>query len=305
MIQYIIYGKTIIDEFELPSGLMSLLGGGGPQGAFGARLWDRSVGLLTRTGTDIEPTKVDELRALDVNLDGWQQFPDIPTARILIRYDENQSRRKSVFKVTTEQWIHLLNQPLSLPETFKKPAVFHLITGNPTEQMVDQAAELQATGSLLSLEPLIDRRVGTDRNALLALIKRTDIATPEWPLASDVAGSDDPLLVMKDWTKRGPALVAIRHGIRGSYLWSREEDRVWHLHPLAVQAVDPTGAGNAYGGGLCVGWHTTRDARLAGAYASISAGFMIRQHGMPIMTPLLEDEARSYLDTVTANATLL
>jgi hypothetical protein len=55
MLDYIIYGKIIIDTIGLLDGSVvhNILGGGGPQGAFGARLWSDSVGILTRSGTDI------------------------------------------------------------------------------------------------------------------------------------------------------------------------------------------------------------------------------------------------------------
>src|SRR5215213_10056835 len=101
--KYVIYGKIIIDDIAvkgtpgdwgpgLPgdSGqgtpgdrgqgdrVRSVLGGGGPQAAFGARLWSDSVGFLSRSGGDLAAAHIDTLHALDVDLAGWSQFPDIP-----------------------------------------------------------------------------------------------------------------------------------------------------------------------------------------------------------------------------------
>ena len=80
MAEYVVYGKIIIDDIALLGGgaVRSMLGGGGPQAAFGARLWSDSVGLVTRTGADLDSAQVETLRALDVDLAGWFRFPVIP-----------------------------------------------------------------------------------------------------------------------------------------------------------------------------------------------------------------------------------
>ena len=46
MVDYVVYGKIIIDDIRLKNGniIRNQLGGCGPQGAFGARVWDASVG---------------------------------------------------------------------------------------------------------------------------------------------------------------------------------------------------------------------------------------------------------------------
>ena len=64
--QFLIYGKIILDSIRLRSGDVrrNTLGGGGPQAAFGMRLWHSSVALLTRSGTDLEPEHEQTLRQL-------------------------------------------------------------------------------------------------------------------------------------------------------------------------------------------------------------------------------------------------
>ena len=66
--------------------------------------------------------------------------------------------------------------------------------------------------------------------------------------------------------------------------------------------VDPTGAGNAYGGGLCVGWTETRDIRRAGCYAAISASMLVRQLGLPAMSAAVQREAQALLPRAIAAA---
>jgi ribokinase len=135
---------------------------------------------------------------------------------------------------------------------------------------------------------------------MLALLQQVDIVTPDWPSASGIAGSDDPKQVMKYWTQLGPTLVAVRHGQYGSYVWERSHAQIWHIPPAPVQVVDPTGAGNSYGGGLSVGWAETGDARQAGCYGAVSAKFLVERVGLPQITAALQTEAQRQLEQALA-----
>jgi sugar/nucleoside kinase (ribokinase family) len=171
-----------------------------------------------------------------------------------------------------------------------------------TEPRVGDALALRELGAVVSLEPLA-ASVGTnDWSRMLALVPQVDLVTPDWPMASAVAGSDDPRRVLGHWATLGPEAIAIRHGARGSYVWSRTRDEAWHIPAVPTTVVDPTGAGNAYGGGLCVGWTETRDIVRAGCYGAIAASLLIRQVGLPVMSPALRDDARALVAPALAAA---
>ncbi|MEZ4656977.1 MAG: PfkB family carbohydrate kinase [Caldilineaceae bacterium] len=140
---------------------------------------------------------------------------------------------------------------------------------------------------------------------MLELFQRVDIVTPDWPSASGMAGSDEPRIVMRYWSQLGPRLVAVRHSEHGSYVWSAEEDRVWHIPAVAVNVIDPTGAGNAYGGGLLAGWMHSRDAKVAGCYGAVSASFLVERVGLPAMTAALSGAADARLKIAMAAASTL
>jgi len=304
MLDYVIYGKIIIDTIGLLDGSVvhGILGGGGPQGAFGARLWSDSVGILTRTGTDIDPDPVQVLQDIKVDLNGWVKYSDIPTMRGGMFYDENEimtaqklALREQDQETRRANFVKILSRNIELPPAYAKPKLIHLITEYPHENMSDIAREMRTNGTILSLEPLIDFRNWSNKDEMTAFLNEVDIATPDWPSASGIAGSDDPLEVMRYWSKLGPSLIAVRNGRFGSYAWDREHDQFWHIPVVPVDPVDPTGAGNSYGGGLAVGWHLTKDARLAGCYGAVSAYFLVRQYSLPKMSPELQAEAQAIL----------
>lgn len=309
MLNYLIYGKIIIDDIQLTDGRVArnILGGGGPQAAFGARLWSDSVGFLSRSGTDLEVEHRQTLRDLDIDLSGWQEYPDIPTTRnLLLNYDENgymvfDDGKPLERAMDRENWFRLLAQVLPLPPHYQQPRVIHLITEFADEPMVETALHLRrAQGAIFSLEPIIDFAQWTNRDSILALLPQVDIATPDWPSASGMAGSDDPKEVLAYWSKLGPRMVAVRDGARGSYVWDRDHNEMWHVPPARVEVVDPTGAGNSYGGGLCVGWAKTQEARLAGCYGAVSAKFLVERVGLPKMSASLQTEAQSVLAETVA-----
>ncbi|MFT7586516.1 MAG: sugar/nucleoside kinase (ribokinase family) [Cellvibrionaceae bacterium] len=301
-VEILIYGKIIIDDIRLHNGeiMRGVLGGGGPQGVFGARLWHDSVGFLSRSGNDIEAEHVQELQELSVDLTGWVKFAEIPTARSQMLYDENEyqaqeDERGGTLLTDTENWFKLLEQPLPIPANYQRPKAIHLITESHDEPMVQDALRLQKAGAVFSLEPIIDTKSWSNRTQILTLIEQADIVSPDWPAASGIAGSQDPKEVMRYWSKLGPEMVTVRHGHHGSYAWDREHDVFWHVPAVPVSVVDPTGAGNSYSAGACVGWVKSNDARIAATYGGVSARFLVGRVGLPKMTAELRMQAEQLL----------
>ena len=144
--------------------------------------------------------------------------------------------------------------------------------------MVRAALGLRAGGGLMvSVEPLIGTVGASSRSAMEELFAAVDLVTPDWPSAVAFAGTDDPRRVVGYWSRLGPRVVAVRRAEHGSYVWSRDQDHAWHIPAVPVDVVDPTGAGNAYDGGLCAGWLATGRGSEAGAYAAVSASFLLEQ----------------------------
>lgn len=305
VLDVVVYGKIIIDDIRLDDGTIvrGVLGGGGPQAAFGARVWAAAVGFLSRAGADLEAAHRRTLEELAIDPAGVARYDDLPTLRgSLMAYDDqgymaaqgDETERSLVHRPV---WTALLSRPLTLPPAYLGPRAIHLVTEYADEPMVRQALALRAQGALCSLEPLIDYRAWTNREEIIALLRRVDLVTPDWPSASGIAGSTEPRRVLDFWARLGPRLVAIRHGHHGSYVWDGDHDRHWHIPAVPVRVVDPTGAGNSFGGGLCAGWLATEDARSAGTHGAVAASFLVERVGLPAMSAHLRAAAGDRLTT--------
>ena len=300
MIDYVVYGKIIIDDIRLLNGDMvyTVLGGGGPQAAFGARLWAPSVGILTRSGADVEQQPKMELENLGVDLHGWMKYEQIPTPHGLMAYDQDEYMIGRVdFETAKSRLMEnmriLLSQVIPIPEDYQHPRVIHLVTEFTDEPMADEALKMKESGSIYSLEPIIDYINWTNRQKMLDYFPQVDVVTPDWPSASGIAGSDDPKEVLEYWTKLGCSAVAIRDGGRGSYVWDQRADKMWHVPIVKIKAIDPTGCGNSYGGGFCVGWDKYQSAREAACCGTVSASYLAQIVGVRAVTPELEKEAQA------------
>lgn len=313
MVDIVVYGKVIIDSIRVstPDVIPDVLGGGGPQAAFGARVWNLSVGFSTRIGKDFGENHRQSLLNLDIDISGVTTLGDLPTLKgSPITYDANEyaivpntSSHNSIYGPSF--WRELLERPITLPATYAHPKAIHLVSEYPDEPMMLTALEMRRAGVVLSLEPLVDHRTWSNKESMLDLFGQVDVLSPDWPTASGIAASDDPAKVMSHWSKLGPALVAIRHGKHGSYVWDSTTDMAWHTPAMPIQVADPTGGGNAYGGGLIAGWLRTPDARMAGACGAVSASFLVERIGMPEWFESLQRRAHKRLDFVLDHSTPL
>jgi sugar/nucleoside kinase (ribokinase family) len=224
-----------------------------------------------------------------------------------MEYDENEYMRPRAqiaadLQLLSQEIRELLKHDAPIPEAFHTPRVIHLITEYYHDQMYRDALALKQQGATLSIEPLIDHRNWTNREQTLEAMAVWDVMSPDWPSASGLADSDDPATVVRFLAERGPAFVSVRHGARGSYVWDKVTCKAWHIPPTPVTPVDPTGAGNAYGGGAMVGWDKYRDGLVAGAHGAVSASFLVERVGLPLWSRELFDDANRRLQITIEQA---
>lgn len=287
--QLAVYGKIILDSVKLTSGevVPNLLGGGGPQGVYGARLYCEDVGFLTRTGADLDESNLRELHGLGANLDGWRQYPHLETPRLDITYDDDQNMlntKGEPMQVMRWEgnWSKLLAQEIEWPASYRSARAVHLITELPKEQMVEASLQWKReAGGVLSLEPLFDKNHWHNRNDMMELVRHADVVCPDADTACKMAETDDPRAAAAYWHSLGPAWVALRAGAAGSYIAGSGLHEPMHIPAMNVDVQDPTGAGNAYAGGLVAALIDDPNLPMAACKATAAAAVMLGAVGIP------------------------
>lgn len=309
----VVYGKIIIDSIKLLDGTLihNQLGGGGPQGAFGARVFNDSVGLLSRVGYDFNGDIKRQLENINVNTEGVVTFNNYKTLTGMMDYDENDYidysdiDKQLRMKQTSEAIANLVREKIKLPKTYENPKVIHLITEYMNESIMKEALFFKSKGSILSLEPLIDYRNWSNKDEIISMLPNIDLVSPDWPSACGFAESENPLEVMKWWISSGVAAVSVRHGRKGSYVWDKIHDQIYEIPIIDTPRIDPTGCGNCYAGSFCVGWKDYKDAKIAGMMGTASASVMVQHKGIATYNENTRKIANEMLNNLEGKVRLL
>ena len=78
----------------------------------------------------------------------------------------------------------------------------------------------------------------------------------------------------------GPRGIGVKMGARGMRLLPRDEKKWIQIPIYPTEAVDPTGAGDAFCGGFLVGMAKTGNPEQAALYGAVSASFIIEDFGV-------------------------
>lgn len=290
-IDYVAFG-VIIDDIVFPDGKtrMGMLGGGGPQAAFGMRLWSSDVGLVAGIGDDFEPVVLSWLDGSDIDKSGLR-VSETPTPRAwqLLEFDE---RRTQIWRVPNQVIRTQLQRSLEyLPENYRMARGFHYGI-HPEDPDLDFMDAIMDRGGLLSIESFKPAERVPPTKTLINLLSRVDIFSANLVEARSLVGEHDAYKCLQTLLNMGPSVAILRLGSKGSWIGARDSDRIFQVPAVPTRVVDPVGAGNAYCGGFLVGWAETQDPVTAGVYGSVAASFLVETIGVPENTPSLIDTSR-------------
>ncbi len=281
---YVTFG-IILDDLIRADGLSrtGLLGGGGPQTAFGMRLWSDSVGLVGRVGADLPDSARAWLRDSGIDTLGLTQTA-WPTLRALQRLEGDGRRRHTWLVPDSAVGAQLQKTAADLPASYRPVRGWHLGV-HPDEPDWDFLAGLRARGGLLSVETFRPAAEPLVPDALTRLLRAADIFSPNALSAASLVGQAQPEMMARRLLHAGAAVLALRLGARGSLVAEAGSGRAVWIPALPVPVVDAVGAGNAYCGAFLTGWAETGDLLEAGLRGAAAASLIIETFGVPPVTP--------------------
>jgi len=293
--------SLIIDDIVFSDGqtAMGVLGGGGPQTAFGMKLWSERVGLVSGVGIDLPAAAEGWLAAMGIDTAGLRRSEDWPTPRAW-QILEADGRRTQVWRVPGPAVGQQLGRsPHKIPPNYLAARGFHLGV-HPEEPDLDFITALRSRGAIVSIEPFRAAERSLTDTELRALLAAGQIFSPNQAEAESLVGPGQPADLIRRLAAAGAGIVALRQGPGGATVHHTDTGETWQIPAVETAVVDPTGAGNAFCGGFLAGWVHRGDLRLAGLYGAVAASFLVEQVGLPEPDPDLRQQARERFSVLEA-----
>ena len=226
-------------------------------GKVGADLFgDFLLGVLDARGVDRrgvlrDPTVPTSATVALVGSDGERTFLHLPGANGALRREE------------LDPGVVFGGRVLHVAGTLLMEA----FDGDPAAGML---AEARGRGLLTSLDTVFDATGRWER--VLPCLPHADLFAPSLAEAQAISGEREPRRVAAWLRDRGVGEVALKIGAEGCY--ASGEGFEGRIEALAVEAVDGTGAGDAFVAGLLfgklAGWQFELSVRLANAAGAIA-----------------------------------
>jgi len=301
--QFLVFGN-LTREYLLPAmgqPRLDVAGGSLLYAAAGLRVWESGVGLVGRVGDDYPRAWLNECKSRGFDTSGIKILSKNLDVREFVSY--NESFEASELNPIT----HFARREMTFPK--------NLLGYQPLEERaLDEARRLIVTdipeNYLSARAALICPMDLTAQNQLIAGLKRGDTHTfildplhtnmtpkakRELPALLDGVtalllsqeelrnlfwGETHDLWEMAEAISMyGCEYVAIKCGARGQLLFIASNKRKYEIPAYPARIADPTGAGDAFGGGFLAGYCKNYDPLEGVFYGSVSASLKLEGNG--------------------------
>ena len=222
---------------------------------------------------------IGRLRRDGVDASHVRQAPDYTTGIAFVSYRSDGSRS---FLFHLRQSAAALLSPADVDPGYVGKAAFLHVTGSALSfsESARQAcygavAASKRSGGQVSFDPNIrPELLGVERvrEICAPVLEQCDLLLPSGEEATMLTGDADVREACRALVARGIPIVALKQGARGSTVFTVQG--AIEAEPISVEEVDPTGAGDCYGGafvvGLLEGWDLARIARFANVVGALA-----------------------------------
>jgi sugar/nucleoside kinase (ribokinase family) len=282
----LVVGSIAYDDVETPEEKRSgVLGGSATYFCHAASFFSPSK-LVGVVGTDFKQEHIDMLKGLNVDLEGMQ-IKDGKTFAYGCRYEEDMNVRTTLF---TDLNVFETFEP-TIPESWKDSEIVFLANIHPDLQhhVLDQV-----TGPKLVAADSMNLWIDIAVESLKRLITRIDLLVINDEEAKMLTGQRHLPKAAADILAMGPKQVVIKRGEYGVTMFSKDSVFMAPAYPVA-DAVDPTGAGDCFAGGMMgylakYGDFSEASMRRAIIHGSSVAGYAVEGFGFDRLLTLTMDE---------------
>jgi len=245
----------------------------------------------------------DRLQGDGVDISGIAKIADMPTGTAFVRYRPDGDR-DFVFNMWTSAAGRLAwtTEVEALVERAGHLHVMGTLLANPVVwPLIDKAAQaIKARGGTLSFDPNLRKELETDAESIArfdAILSMTDVLLPSDEELFEAAGTpptDGPSKAVAALRAKGVAEIVVKQGSRGATAHARDAS-VLTQPAFQVDEVDPTGAGDCFGGAYVTARRMGLPIETALTYAAAAGARNVTARG-----PMEGAGTRSDLDRFIA-----
>lgn len=202
---------------------------------------------------DFGRVNLDRLRRDGVDISAIAVNPDMPTGSAFVRYRADGAR-DFVFNIATSAaarfgWtgrvadvvaraghLHVMGSALSMPNAWG---------------VIEKAAQvIKARGGSMSLDPNLRKELKYDdatEARFARLVEMSDLLLPSGEELERAAGTEGEAEAVARLFDKGVAEIVMKRGAKGGTCFQRDGSRT-DAAAFAVEEIDPTGAGDCFGG---------------------------------------------------------
>ncbi|MEK6607034.1 MAG: PfkB family carbohydrate kinase [Myxococcota bacterium] len=279
-------GSVALDTLEGPFGRHEDVLGGAASFFSTAASFFAPVSLVAVVGADFPEAHVEFLAGRGIDTRGLARAAG-RTFRWGGRYSDDLARRETIF---TELGVFEVFDP-TLPDGYRDAPFVFLANIDPDLQ---RRVLEQARAPRFVAADTMNFWIGGKREALLKTLARVDLLVINDEEARQLAEDSSLLVAATRIRAMGPRSVVIKRGDAGAVLYAGEEIFAVPGYPLE-NAVDPTGAGDAFAGGLMgtvarAGSADAETLRRAVVYGSVMGSLAVEGLGLDRLIRLRASE---------------
>ena len=320
---YLIFGQLTREYLLAPASPARLDAPGGSPlyAAGGFRAWESGLGLVGRVGMDYPREWLDEFTARGLDISGIKVIDKTVDVREFMAYSDafEPSRINPVSQFARRE--------MTFPKTLlgyqpDKPfddSLKLLITDIPNQYLQARAAYLCPMDLMTQAQMIAGLKRGSTHSFILdpAPATMTPTTRRELPLLHGVtaflasqeemrnlfqAETHDLWEMAEAISLYGIEYVVIKCGVRGQMLFVASNKRKWEIPAYPARVADPTGAGDAFGGGFMAGFSRNYDPLEGVLYGNVSVSLKLEGSGafypLDVMPGLAEARLNALRDMV-------
>lgn len=272
VIDLAVIGHTVIDHITFQGHDDILPGGSAPAVALSAADNGTKVGIMTRIGNDF-PRPWLELLKKKIDIEGMQII-DGKTTSINIDYASDGNIRG----IDISQNVSNKFGDISFPKRYLDVNFVHICPLPINDQL--ELVEKSSKHSKVSVDfnQVYESEYKKNPNVVNQILGHTDIIFPNEFEARSITGINDIGQCTEILYDRGPSIVVITLGGKGSIVYDGDNLRRYSPNNV-TDVIDPTGCGDAFIGGFLSTYIETNDIDKSMNMANIMAAKKIMKKG--------------------------